>query len=593
MASYFEDVVVDLTFYVQYLFTGIWMVDELHAKLYHHRYDKDYDLGQYLGSIDFGHPAFVECLRLYLVTADRLSLFVDEDLVDDHSGSDEYHQHHSRTPDHKLQHRQHQKPGKEHHSDHNVLHQQQIAKFLAKTDEIGLFVDQKVGSLREDQEHHEKGMGMLRSHKERIQEDSFYDKMGKNRSSLYQRIAMAVTIQEALEIIASQKTTPRVQTLCLEEALGQISATDYYASIDLPVFDNSAMDGYAIRLEDAGKEVRVIATVLAGERSDVEVVPHTAVKIMTGAKLPKGCEAIVPIEDVEDLGERVVLPKKIKEKAHMRFAGEDVAKNERIVEKGEMLGAYQIGLLASQGISYVEVYEPPKVVVFATGHELKMHYESLHASQIYNSNTPSLYARAKELGCQVRYLGRIEDSVGAIQEAITAAKDADLIITSGGVSVGEADHTKEAFKAMGMQTLFSKVEIKPGKPTTLGYIGDTMVLNLPGNPLAALLNFELFGRFLINRLSHRKDPYIQPITAKLAEKLTNKPGRDTVIPGKFDGEWFYPLAKRGPGMVRPAAMMDGFIILSHELSSLAKGKSVRFVPLCNLTASEPKELISH
>ncbi len=407
-----------------------------------------------------------------------------------------------------------------------------------------------------------------------------------------QRKPMPVTIQEAFDIIASHKITPRTATVCLEEALGKISAAGYHASLNLPVFDNSAMDGYAVRLEDAGKEVKVLATIFAGEQKEAEVLPQTAIKIMTGAKLPKGCEAIVPVEEVEDLGERVVLPKKIKEKAHMRFAGEDVAQGEFIVEKGTLLEAYHIGLLASQGVSYLKVYEPPKVVIFATGHELKMHYETLHSSQIYNSNTPSLYARVKELGCQVRYLGRIEDNLEAIQEAIKASKDADLIVTSGGVSVGEADHTKEAFKEMGMQILFSKVEIKPGKPTTLGRIGDTIVLNLPGNPLAALLNFELFGRFAINRLTGRKDPYIQPIRTQLAQKLTNKPGRDTLIPGSFDGEQFYPLTKRGPGMVRPAALMDGFIILSHELSSVPKGASVQFIPLCNFTATEQKELIS-
>ncbi len=404
---------------------------------------------------------------------------------------------------------------------------------------------------------------------------------------------MAISIKEALGIIDKQKIMLKKETSCIEEAVGRVAAKDYYANIDLPTFDNSAMDGYAVKLEDTGKEVKILATTLAGEQSEAEVTPGYAIKIMTGAKLPKGTQAVVPLEDVEYLGESVILPKKIKEHANMRFAGEDVAKDECIIEKGEELSAYKIALLASQGYSYIEIHRKPKVNVFATGHELKMHYEQLHNAQIYNSNTPALLTRAKELGCEVTFTGKIEDDKESIKEAIRNALDADLIITSGGVSVGEADFTKEAFKELGMEILFSKIDIKPGKPTTLGKIGNTFVLNLPGNPLAAILNFEIFGRFLINRLKGKKSYYFQPIKAKLQEKFTHKPGRDTVIPGRFDGEYFIPLQKYGPGMVKPAAIMDGFIIVDKETESLSKSKNVLFIPLfCESTTSMQEEIIT-
>ena len=399
-----------------------------------------------------------------------------------------------------------------------------------------------------------------------------------------------ITIDEAIDLIASQKVTPRFETRCLEDALGAILAQDLEAKIDLPVFDNSAMDGYAVHLADAGKEVEVIGTVMAGQSSDLAVSEGRAVKIMTGAKLPKGTQAVVPMEDVEDLGEHVRLPQKIKSQANMRFAGEDVKKGETIAQKGQKLSAYTIGLIASQGYSYLRLFKPPKVAIFATGSELKMHYESISGSQIYNSNTPSLLARCQELGCATSFLGKIEDSPKAIEDAIVNALDADLIVTSGGVSVGEADYTKEAFKAMGMEILFSKIDIKPGKPTTLGKIGSTYVLNLPGNPLAAILNFEIFGRMLINKLSGRSDFYLRPIKAKLAQKLTLKPGRDTVIPGTFDGEQFHPLPKRAPGMVRPASIMDGFIIVSKDASVLSK--EVLFIPLWESVSANREELIS-
>ncbi len=404
---------------------------------------------------------------------------------------------------------------------------------------------------------------------------------------------MAISIKEAIDIIANQKISHKKETCCLEEALFRVAAKEYRARIDLPTFDNAAMDGYAVKVADAGKEVKIATTLLAGEHNSIAVAPGIAVKIMTGAQLPQGAEAVVPMEDVEYLGESVVLPKKIKEQANMRFAGEDVKKDAIIIHKGEKLTAYKLALLASQGYSYIEVYQRPKVAIFATGHELKMHYEQIRQAQIYNSNTPALLARCQELGCDVTFIGKIEDNKEAIKEAIFNALDADLIITSGGVSVGEADFTKEAFKEMGMEILFSKIDIKPGKPTTLGKIGDTFVLNLPGNPLAAILNFEIFGRFLINRLLGRHDSYLRPIKAKLQEKLSLKPGRDTVIPGTFDGEFFTPLQKRGPGMVSPAAQMDGFIIVSKESESIPKAKPVLFIPLsCEFLSEAFLEILS-
>ncbi len=399
-----------------------------------------------------------------------------------------------------------------------------------------------------------------------------------------------VSLHEALQCITQIEHAPRYETLCIEEAVGRICAQEIHARIDLPVFDNSAMDGYAIKLADAGKEVRIQERLMAGQSKDLQLEPGKAIKIMTGAKLPRGCEAVVPQEYVEDLGDRVKLPQDVKLHANMRFAGEDIKSGSMLIEPGEKLCAYAIGVLASQGYSYVRTFEQVKVAIFSTGNELAMHYEPRSGAQIYNSNTPALLARCKELGCATRFLGKIEDDPKAIEEAIANALDADLIITSGGMSVGEADFTKAAFKSMGMEILFSKIAIKPGKPTTLGKIGSTYVLNLPGNPLAAILNFEIFGRTLIYKLSGRADYHLQPLAAKLKEKISLKPGRDTVIPGTFDGTFFIPLAHYAPGMVRPASLMDGFIIASKDAKTLEK--TVRFIPLWESTSKEAQEVVS-
>ena len=402
---------------------------------------------------------------------------------------------------------------------------------------------------------------------------------------------MAVSINEALKLIEKTDINPKQELVCIEKSVQRVSASDYRASLNLPIFDNSAMDGFAIKLSDAGKRVKVTDTIFAGDKTDLELKEGEAVKIMTGAKIPTGTEAIVPIEDAEYEGEYIILPDSIKPGNHIRKAGEDVAEREPIIQQGDELSAYRIGLLASQGISHVSVYKKPKVAIFSTGHEIKMAHEPLQEGQIYNSNTPSLYARCLELGCEVSFIGKVEDTLEAIKEAIANALDADLIITSGGVSVGEADFTKEAFKELGMQTIFSKVDIKPGKPTTFGKIGNTFVLNLPGNPLAAIVNFEIFGRFLINRLLGYNDPYIRPMKVSLEKPIIHKPGRDTVIPGIYDGLVFKPLEKRNPGMVRPASLMNAFIIVSKEVKEIKK--EVLMIPVCwNFRSNEPEKIIT-
>jgi len=404
---------------------------------------------------------------------------------------------------------------------------------------------------------------------------------------------MKVTIDEGLQIIEKIDPIKRVETLPIEEAINRVSAQDFVAKFDLPRFDNSAMDGYAVKLSDANRCVKVIDTILAGEDKDIKLEKNIAIKIMTGAKIPKGCEAVIPFEDVKIKDDLVCLPQKIKKDANIRKAGEDVKKEEYIVNIGEVLDSYKIGLLASQGYSYIKVFKKVKVGVFATGKELKMHFEEIKPHQIYNSNTPTFICRAKELNCEVTFLGTVEDDLEAIKELIKNSLDLDIIVTSGGVSVGEADFTKKAFLDLGAKIFFDKVEIKPGKPTTFGKIKDTYILNLPGNPLAAALNFEIFGRFLINRLSNKKDIYQNFIEAKLSQDIKNRPGREVVIPGFFDGKNFIPSIKRGPGMVSPLSKANGYIILDRDVELLQKESIVKFIPInFEFYSKTKKELFS-
>lgn len=389
---------------------------------------------------------------------------------------------------------------------------------------------------------------------------------------------MPVTVEAALALIHETRPKLRREFIPIEAAGNRVLADTIVARHNLPPFDNSAMDGYAVCCADAGKTVEEVHTIFAGDKTQIKIVPGEAARIMTGARIPEGTEAIVPIEETVREEARVRLPETVKAGQHIRLSGEDIEAGDVLLAPGETLHAHHITLLASQGISHVCVYHQPRVAVFASGSELKMHCEPIEAHQLYNTNSPTFAARAAELGCDVHFIGTAADSLEALYAHIESALQSDLIVTSGGVSVGDADYTKEAFAHFNFVPLFEKVHLKPGKPTTVGFIGETLVINLPGNPMAAALNFELFGQALIAMLSGTAAPYQNTVTAKMKHAYTLRPGRRTLLPGLFDGEHFSVCEKFAPGMITPLAVSNGFIMVHEECGGLSTGDTVRFIP---------------
>jgi molybdopterin molybdotransferase len=389
---------------------------------------------------------------------------------------------------------------------------------------------------------------------------------------------MAISVEEALQLIYTNVKQKSLKILPIEEALGSVLAEDIVATHNLPPFDNSAMDGYAVKVEDSQKQVKVTTTIFAGDNFEGELCSGHAIKIMTGARIPLGTQCIVPIEDIVSKDENsVTLPASLTMSKHIRLAGEDIKKETLLLQKGDLLNAHQITLLSSQGISHIKVHKRPRVALFASGNELKMHFEQVEAYQLYNTNTPTLLARAEELGCEVEFIGTAQDTMEDIKTHIKSALECDLVITSGGVSVGDADFTKEAFGAFGYKILFDKIEIKPGKPTTFGKIDDTIVLNLPGNPLAAALNFELFGTSIIYAMSGAKEKFINTINAKMKNDYKLRAGRRNLLPGLFDGEFFTPCEKFAPGMVSPLAKGNSFIMIDEKCNVIKEGSEVKVI----------------
>jgi len=391
---------------------------------------------------------------------------------------------------------------------------------------------------------------------------------------------MSICIKEALRIISKNILKVSCEIVPIENIQGRILAEDIYAKLSLPTFNNSAMDGYAVKLSDQNKEVKVLDIIFAGSEKRTNFEEGQCVKIMTGARVPSSTEAIVPQELVTNIDENtILLPDTININQHIRFTGEDIEKGEKLLSEGDDLNFSSVTVLASQGITHVRVYRKPKVSVFTSGEELKLHYETIEEYQIYNSNTPTLLARTEELGADVTFVGMAKDNVESLKEVISNSLYADFIITSGGISVGDADFTKEAFDSFDMETLFDGITIKPGKPTVFGKINNTYVLNLPGNPLAAALIFEVFGKIIMQKLSGSKNVHHNTLLAKMGEKLNNKKGRTTIIPGFFDGEYFTASEKRAAGMVGVLHKCNAIMVLNKQNEVLEKEAIVKILPI--------------
>ncbi|RLA70763.1 MAG: molybdopterin molybdenumtransferase MoeA [Epsilonproteobacteria bacterium] len=390
---------------------------------------------------------------------------------------------------------------------------------------------------------------------------------------------MASSILEALEIIAKKIPTVDKEIIPIEMSVGRIITEDYVAIFDLPRFNNSAMDGYAVKVADAGGKVSSTEVIYAGDNPSMTLEEKHAIKIMTGAPIPQGCEAVVPIENVSMQNDTLTLPSDIKHNGFIRMAGEDIKKGTMFLKKGEEINAYSIACLASQGMTHVTVTRIIKVAIFGTGDELRPHFEKIEDHQLYNSNSPMFLTRSQQLGCDVRFIRTSADTIEALESSIRSTLDADIIITSGGVSVGDKDFTKKAFTNLGMQVLIDKIDIKPGRPTIVGSINNTVIINLPGNPLASMVNYELFIRAIIRKMSGSKNHRHGVITTTMKNDFSVRGGKYAVVLGSYNGENFEALTSQMPGMVSPMKKADGLLLITPEIKMLSAGKTVRMIPI--------------
>jgi len=390
----------------------------------------------------------------------------------------------------------------------------------------------------------------------------------------------ALRVDKAREAIkACMKPVSATEKVAIRSALGRVLAQDVVPAIDVPSHDNSAMDGYALRLSK-DKTYREIGTALAGRPFAGKVGPGECVRIMTGAVMPEGTDTVVIQEIVKAENGTIQVPDGQKTGQNVRYAGEDLKVGVPVLAPGKLLRPAEIGLVASLGISHIEVKKRLRVAFFSTGDELASIGTTLKEGEVYDSNRYTLHGMLSRLGVEILDLGVVRDDPALLEKAFQkASRDADVVVTTGGVSVGEADFVKQLMAKLG-EVLFWKIAMRPGRPMAFGRIGDAFLFGLPGNPVAVMVTFYQFVRDSLLHLSGRTDGYEIPLLKAIAaENLRKVPGRTEFQRGilfKDADEWKVKITgQQGSGVLRSMSEANCFIVLEHDRGKVQAGETVR------------------
>jgi molybdopterin molybdotransferase len=391
-----------------------------------------------------------------------------------------------------------------------------------------------------------------------------------------------IPLEKALSILDETLAGFRLptETVPVREASGRVVTADQKSRLDLPPFDKSAMDGYALLPGDERDEYRLLETVPAGKLPQQKLVAGTAIKVMTGAAVPAGAGLVVMQEYTQQLGDRVKVlkhggPANICQKA------EDVKTGDVIMRAGARLGALEIANLVSCGITEVEVSRQPRLSIISTGDEIEDDPSQIGPGKIMNSNGPMLRALAGHFALPVIGQRIVRDDQASTQQGIRAAlEEADIVVLSGGVSVGEFDYVLGALDEAGLQVRFSRVAVKPGKPTVFSWSGEKCAFGLPGNPVSVYLAFHLFVLRAVARMTGAEPP-LRQIQLRLAEKFSRrKTERTQFVPARLTGEGTVAAVEfHGSAHLAAVLQADGFFQVPVGMASLKAGDLVGFSPL--------------
>lgn len=392
---------------------------------------------------------------------------------------------------------------------------------------------------------------------------------------------MALSFYQAREQILAAVEPLAVEKVALLDAAGRAVAEDIIANQPLPAFDNSAMDGYAVRAEDCkvGIVLSVKGYLPAGGRNDCKVEPGCAVKIMTGAPMPPGADSVIPFEETEGSPGQIKLLASVKKGNHIRWQGEDVSPGDRVIEAGSVLRPAEISLLASFGMAMVRVNRRVRVAILSTGDELQELDELRFEGGIINSNSWALATAVREIGGVPLMLGIARDNKESLREKLSDGLQSDMLITSAGVSSGDRDFVREVLDELGVEQQFWKINIKPGKPTAFSLKGKTPVFSLPGNPVSTMITFEEFVRpALLKMMGHKT--ILKPLfKGKLQDPVSKKAGRLQLmrVSVELNEEGEMLIASSGDqntGILRTMVYAQGIALLAAERDYYAAGEKL-------------------
>ncbi|MFT7002908.1 MAG: molybdopterin molybdotransferase [Sulfurimonas sp.] len=373
----------------------------------------------------------------------------------------------------------------------------------------------------------------------------------------------------------------------LDKALTRVLSSDIVCVKNLPSFNNSAMDGFAIKAVDAGKELDVVKTIFAGENHEASLVKNQCYKIMTGAKVPSDVDTIIPIENVESYeNDKVKINLDVKEGSNFRKKGEEKAVGSILFSKGQEINSSIVAVLASQGITMLEVYKKLSVAVLSTGDELKEPWQNAQEDEIYNCNSYGLISLLNEKGFDSTYIGVVPDNLEKSVKFINELKKYDVIITTGGISMGDADFVGEAFKQNNLKTIFHGVNIKPGKPIMMGKMDDSFVICLPGNPLTAMVNMHLFVIPVLRKIQGHENFYHNVEIAKNTKEFKTKKGRANIVLGTCEKGGFEVTQenKYGSGMTTVLCQSNSIVVTNNERSLTKEECSIKVISFnCSYT----------
>ena len=392
-----------------------------------------------------------------------------------------------------------------------------------------------------------------------------------------------IDFEEAQRLILELVSPLPAEPVAIADAYGRVAAEDVPSAVNLPPFDSSAMDGFAVRAEDTPGSLPVVFHVAAGSPAPRPLGPGEAMGIGTGGALPAGANAVIPIEYVVHRDNNVEIAEAVATGANVRPVGGDLGRDEVVVSGGTVLGPAQVGALAAAGVAQVACARRPRAAVLATGSELRAPGEPLGPGQIYEANGPILDAQLRSAGADVERMLPVADDERAHREAIARGLEADVLLTTGGVSVGVHDLVRQVESELGVREVFWGVSVKPGKPISFGVREGRLVFGLPGNPVSALVGFELFVRPAVLALQGAARPGPDWESGRLAESVRANPGRDELIRARAkvgdEGIELEPLAGRESHMIARAAAANALVLVQRSAGDVAAGSTVRYLRL--------------